>query len=128
MSAPPYSQVVYSQSQGAYGGGNYGDPTPVANQVDTQQGHVQQTPAYSMNQTPCIVTPTANVAVPINSQSCTFCGTIGPPVYRTCQPTVWAWVFFVILLVLFWPLCWIPFLVCQHRRYNCRTCNRPWHY
>lgn len=43
------------------------------------------------------------------------------PVISVCT-----WIAFIVLLLLFWPLCWLPFICndCQDTSHRCQHCNR----
>lgn len=41
------------------------------------------------------------------------------------SPGALTWILFVILLIIFWPICWIPFLIkeCKDVVHTCPACN-----
>ncbi len=61
-----------------------------------------------------------------NRPRCRYCGELGPPSLVSARPLCMAWVFFFILLLLFWPICWVPLVVCHKRDYRCPHCKVSW--
>lgn len=60
---------------------------------------------------------------PAPSWSCPFCGTREQPYYRE-EISPDAWVVFVILLIVFFPVCWIPLVAMKSRYDVCYDCGR----
>ena len=56
--------------------------------------------------------------------TCPFCSNEGPPII-TKQVNAMGWVLFVILLLLFFPLCWLPFVIsgCKDEIRKCAVCG-----
>lgn len=56
---------------------------------------------------------------------CFYCNKNDLTIVRS-HPGWFTWLMFFVLLLLFWPLCWLPFVIpsCQSADHVCRHCGR----
>eukprot|EP01084_Bolivina_argentea_P206226 352136_1 len=88
---PNTPQLNYASTQASY--------PPQVSYTTYQPSAVQRTPALIVD----------------NRLRCRYCGELGPPTLVSAWPSCMAWVFFFFLLLLFWPLCWIPLVACHKK-------------
>lgn len=70
----------------------------------------------------------ANYGNPVSrpgAMPCPFCGFQGPPVFSKKQLSTGGWVFFGVLLLTCFPLCWLPFVIdgCKEEEWRCPSCR-----
>jgi lipopolysaccharide-induced tumor necrosis factor-alpha factor len=63
-------------------------------------------------------------ASPAVGFKCPFCGYQGTPIIERKLSTN-GWILFVVLLVVFFPLCWLPFVIdgCKENVRKCPSCG-----
>mmetsp|Transcript_17081 Transcript_17081/g.25264 ORF Transcript_17081/g.25264 Transcript_17081/m.25264 type:complete len:133 (+) Transcript_17081:11-409(+) len=72
--------------------------------------------------------PPQNIVIIFDQNAtCPYCGYSGPIASRIIGPGITAWLWCMVLLFLFWPLMWLPFVMdsCMDRELICANCRRP---
>ena len=54
--------------------------------------------------------------------TCPFCQHEGPPIVRK-EMSSGGWTLFVVLLIFFFPLCWLPFVAGKQEVRTCASCG-----
>eukprot|EP00611_Tribonema_gayanum_P017986 TRINITY_DN3099_c3_g1_i1.p1 TRINITY_DN3099_c3_g1~~TRINITY_DN3099_c3_g1_i1.p1 ORF type:complete len:184 (+),score=64.93 TRINITY_DN3099_c3_g1_i1:916-1467(+) len=91
---------------------------------------VSESPPRIMRGVPVVVQPPSaatTVFVVTEAATCRYCGHTGPLVTQSVGPGFSAWCWCMVLFFLFWPLCWLPFVMdsCMEQEIICANCRRP---
>jgi DNA-directed RNA polymerase subunit RPC12/RpoP len=73
---------------------------------------------------PPAVAPTPGVPLATYVGACPYCGHQGPRLIQK-QLSQGGWILFVVLLLLCFPLCWLPFVIdgCKDKTAKCAACG-----